>query len=148
MPKYESVIGLEIHVQLKTRSKLFSGEANADALEPNINISPISMGHPGTLPVLNQQAVDMAVLAGLALHCDIAAVSRFDRKQYFYPDLPKGYQISQHHLPLCSDGYLAITEDAEATDIRIERIHLEEDAAKNVHTNTATWSILIEPARR
>lgn len=139
MPKYEAVIGLEIHVQLATKSKLFSGDSNADTLEPNVHVNPISMGHPGTLPALNRAAVDMAILAGLALHCDIARVSRFDRKQYFYPDLPKGYQISQHLMPLCTDGYLSILADeAESLDVVIERIHLEEDAAKNVHTAAAT----------
>lgn len=137
--KYEAVIGLEIHVQLNTKSKLFSGDSNADTLEPNVHINPISMGHPGTLPALNQAAVDMAILAGLALHCDIARFSQFDRKQYFYPDLPKGYQITQQTLPICTDGYLTIyVDDVAPADIALERIHIEEDAAKSVHTATTT----------
>lgn len=136
---YEAVIGLEIHVQLATQSKLFSGDANADTLEPNVHVNPISMGHPGALPVLNQAAVDMAILAGIALNCQISEVTKFDRKQYFYPDLPKGYQISQHDLPLCRNGRLTISEDdVNTVDIGIERIHLEEDAAKNVHSEAAT----------
>lgn len=136
---YEAVIGLEIHVQLATKSKLFSGDATADSLEPNVHINPISLGHPGTLPVLNQAAVDMAIMAGIALNCKISEITTFDRKQYFYPDLPKGYQISQHDLPLCRNGKLTIYEsDVEPMDIGIERIHLEEDAAKNVHTASAT----------
>lgn len=139
MSKYEAVIGLEIHVQLNTKSKLFSADSNADALEPNIHVNPVSMGHPGTLPVLNAAAVEKAVLAGLALHCTIARFSRFDRKQYFYPDLPKGYQISQHTLPICSGGELVVyPDDATETVVALERIHLEEDAAKNVHTQSAT----------
>lgn len=136
---YETVIGLEIHVQLATKSKLFSGDATADSLEPNVHVNPISMGHPGTLPVLNQAAVDMAIMAGIALNCKISEITKFDRKQYFYPDLPKGYQISQHDLPLCRDGYMMVYEDnVEPMRIGIERIHLEEDAAKNVHTASAT----------
>lgn len=139
MSTYEPVIGLEIHVQLNTKSKMFSGEANADSLEPNVHVSPISLGHPGALPVLNQAAVDMAIMAGIALNCKISEFTKFDRKQYFYPDLPKGYQISQHDLPLCRNGRLTIYEDnVQPTDIGIERIHLEEDAAKNVHTAIAT----------
>ncbi len=139
MSKYEAVIGLEIHVQLNTKSKLFSSDSNADTLEPNVHVNPVSMGHPGTLPALNQVAVEKAVLAGLAFHCTIARLSRFDRKQYFYPDLPKGYQITQHWLPICSGGELTIyPDDTEPAVIELERIQLEEDAAKNVHTQTST----------
>lgn len=139
MSTYETVIGLEIHVQLATRSKMFSGDSNADTLEPNVHTNPISMGHPGTLPVINHAAVEMGILAGLALNCDIAHWTRFDRKQYFYPDLPKGYQISQHLFPLCTDGSMTIyPDDATPVDVRIQRIHLEEDAAKNIHTKTQT----------
>lgn len=136
---YEPVIGLEIHVQLNTKSKMFSADSNADSLEPNVHVNPTSMGHPGTLPVLNQEAVDMAITAGLAMSCQIAEYTKFDRKQYFYPDLPKGYQISQHDMPICSNGKLTISEDSvNSTTIGIERIHLEEDAAKNVHMESAT----------
>lgn len=136
---YEVVIGLEIHVQLNTKSKMFSGDSNADSLEPNVFVSPISLGHPGTLPVVNEQAIKSGILFGLALECDIAQVTKFDRKHYFYPDLPKGYQISQSDLPLCSDGSLTIYPDnITPVTVNIERIHMEEDAAKNVHTDTAT----------
>jgi aspartyl-tRNA(Asn)/glutamyl-tRNA(Gln) amidotransferase subunit B len=136
---YEAVIGLEVHVQLNTKTKMFSADSNADSLEPNVHVNPTSMGHPGTLPVLNKEAVDMAIMAGLAMSCKIAEYTKFDRKQYFYPDLPKGYQISQHDLPICSNGKLEIYEDdVNPITIGIERIHLEEDAAKNVHTGNAT----------
>ncbi|MBI4407020.1 MAG: Asp-tRNA(Asn)/Glu-tRNA(Gln) amidotransferase subunit GatB [Candidatus Kerfeldbacteria bacterium] len=136
---YEAVIGLEIHVQLATKSKMFSGDSNADSLEPNVHVNPVSMGHPGTLPVVNQAAVEMGIMAGIALGCQISELTKFDRKQYFYPDLPKGYQITQHDLPLCRNGKLTIYEDdVTPIEIGLERIHLEEDAAKNVHTETAT----------
>lgn len=139
MSDYEIVIGLEIHVQLATKSKMFSGDSNADTLEPNVQVSPISLGHPGTLPVVNQQAVEWGILLGLALDCDIARFTKFDRKHYFYPDLPKGYQISQYDMPICSDGELTVyVDNIEPTTIRLERIHMEEDAAKNVHTPGAT----------
>ncbi|MFA5995494.1 MAG: Asp-tRNA(Asn)/Glu-tRNA(Gln) amidotransferase subunit GatB [Patescibacteria group bacterium] len=139
MPTYETIIGLEIHVQLNTKSKMFSGESNADSLEPNVFISPISLGHPGTLPVVNQKAVEAGVLLGLALDCDIAKFTKFDRKHYFYPDLPKGYQISQYDNPICTDGELTVYPDnVNPVTIGIERIHMEEDAAKNVHTGNTT----------
>lgn len=139
MKDYEVVIGLEIHVQLNTKSKMFSGEPNLDPLEPNVQVSPISLGHPGTLPVINMKAVESAMLAGLALNCDIARFTKFDRKHYFYPDLPKGYQISQYDLPICSDGEMtAYREDGTPVVIEIERIHMEEDAAKNVHSGDTT----------
>lgn len=136
---YEIIIGLEIHVQLNTKSKMFSGDSNADSLEPNVFVSPISLGHPGTLPVVNAQAIQSGILFGLALDCDIAQITKFDRKHYFYPDLPKGYQISQAEIPLCSDGELTVYPDnITPVTVNIERIHMEEDAAKNVHTATAT----------
>lgn len=139
MKQYETIIGLEIHVQLTTKSKMFSGEANADPLEPNVQVSPISLGHPGTLPMINKEAVHSAIKAGLALNCDIAHFTKFDRKHYFYPDLPKGYQISQFDLPICTDGEMTVYKnDVEPVTIGIERIHMEEDAAKNVHTHNAT----------
>ncbi len=139
MKQYETIIGLEIHVQLNTKSKMFSGDANNDPLEPNVQVSPISLGHPGTLPMINKEAVQSAIKAGLALNCDIAKFTKFDRKHYFYPDLPKGYQISQYDLPICSDGELTVyKDDVEPVTIGIERIHMEEDAAKNVHTHNAT----------
>lgn len=130
----QSVIGLEIHVHLNTKSKLFCGCKNvSDASEPNLYICPVCMGFPGTLPVLNRAAVVAAIKVGLALQCHITEYTQFARKSYFYPDLPKGYQISQYEHPICSDGLVHVTEDGKGHDIRIERAHLEEDAAKSVH---------------
>ncbi len=133
----EPVIGLEIHIQLKTKSKMFCGCATHDtAKAPNTNICPVCLAHPGTLPVPNEQAVRWAILTGLALNGKIAANSKFDRKNYFYPDLPKGYQISQFDLPIMEKGYLDIhVPGGERVDVRIgiTRLHLEEDAAKNIH---------------
>jgi len=133
--EYKATIGLEIHAELKTESKMFCSCKN-DPLEeePNANVCPVCMGHPGTLPVINQKAVKMVVKAGLALDCAINKQSRFERKNYFYPDLPKGYQISQYALPLCKAGYL----DLKDKRIRIERIHLEEDTAKLLHKANET----------
>ncbi len=131
--KYETVIGIEVHVQLKTKTKLFCGCSTQFGVEQNQNTCPICLGMPGVLPVLNQQAVEYAILAGLALNCQIAEVTKFDRKQYFYPDLPKGYQISQYDQPICYDGYL----DILGTRVRIERAHMEEDAGKLVHAGAA-----------
>ncbi len=133
----EPVIGLEIHVQLKTKTKMFCGCSTHEAgAEPNTNVCPICMGHPGTLPVPNAEAVRMGVLLGLALGCRIAPRSKFDRKHYFYPDLPKGYQISQFDLPVAEHGTLAFDVpggERPQAEVSIERAHLEEDAAKNVH---------------
>ena len=133
--KLEAVIGLETHIQLKTKSKLFCGCSNADADTPNVNICPICVGHPGTLPVPNEQAVRWAILLGLALGGEITPDSKFDRKHYFYPDLPKAYQISQFDLPIMHDGSveLDVPGEDDPVTIRIERLHLEEDAAKNIH---------------
>lgn len=138
MHTLEPIIGLEIHIQLKTKSKMFCGCATHDsAVSPNTNICPICLGHPGTLPVPNEQAVRSAILVGLALNCKIADHSKFDRKNYFYPDLPKGYQISQFDLPVAEKGFLDIrVPDSQTRDqvrIGITRAHLEEDAAKNIH---------------
>jgi aspartyl-tRNA(Asn)/glutamyl-tRNA(Gln) amidotransferase subunit B len=136
--KYEPVIGLEIHIQLKTRSKMFCGCPTHDsAVSPNTNVCPVCLGHPGTLPVPNEQAVRYGVLLGLALHCQIADHSKFDRKNYFYPDLPKAYQISQFDLPIAVKGYLDIEVpqgEREKARIDITRAHLEEDAAKSFHS--------------
>jgi aspartyl-tRNA(Asn)/glutamyl-tRNA(Gln) amidotransferase subunit B len=133
--EYQPKIGLEIHVELKTRSKMFcSCVNNSQEKEPNVNICPICMGHPGTLPVINAEAIKLVIKTGLALNCKVAKESRFERKNYFYPDLPKGYQISQYATPLCRDGYLQIrTEESSHKKIRIRRIHLEEDTAKLIH---------------
>ena len=105
---YETVVGLEVHAQLLTASKLFCGDSAAFGSEPNTNISPITLGHPGTLPLLNKKAVEYAIKLGLACHCEITRSNYFARKNYFYPDLPKGYQISQHTTPVCVGGYVSI----------------------------------------
>jgi aspartyl-tRNA(Asn)/glutamyl-tRNA(Gln) amidotransferase subunit B len=126
---YEPVIGVEIHVQLKTRTKLFCGCANSFGEEPNTVTCPVCLGHPGTLPVLNAEAVHLALMIAMAFECEIAPRSIFHRKNYFYPDLPKGYQISQYDLPLARNGRLG--------DVRIHRVHLEEDAAKLVHAGAS-----------
>jgi len=134
MSAYETVIGLEVHVQLKTNSKLFCRCATVFGAEPNAQTCPICTGHPGVLPVLNKHAVELLVRAGLGLGCTITPHSVFARKQYFYPDLPKAYQISQADLPLAQNGQLVITlADGQNKTIRIQRIHLEEDAGKLLH---------------
>ena len=127
--KYEVVIGLEVHAQLKTKSKIFAPDKNEFGQEPNSLTSPITLGMPGVLPVLNKECVNMGILTGLALNCEIPSRCKFDRKQYFYPDLPKGYQISQYDEPICVNGHL----DINAKRIGITRAHLEEDAGKLVH---------------
>ena len=127
--KYEVVIGLEVHAQLKTKSKIFAPDKNEFGQEPNTLTSPITLGMPGVLPVLNKEVVNMGILTGLALNCEIPSRCKFDRKQYFYPDLPKGYQISQYDEPICVNGYL----DIKGKRIGITRAHLEEDAGKLVH---------------
>ena len=106
--KYEAVIGLEVHAQLATASKLFSGDSAAFGAAPNTHVSPITLGHPGTLPMTNKKAVEYAIKMGLACHCEIERYNYFARKNYFYPDLPKGYQVSQHTTPICKGGYVAI----------------------------------------
>ena len=133
LSKYESVIGLEVHVQLLTKSKIFCGCSTHFGDPPNTNVCPICLGLPGTLPVLNKRAVELAMRASLALNCTVQEHSRFARKNYFYPDLPKGYQISQYELPLATNGWLEIEHDGAKKRIGITRLHLEEDAAKNLH---------------
>jgi aspartyl-tRNA(Asn)/glutamyl-tRNA(Gln) amidotransferase subunit B len=130
---YEIVIGLEVHAQLLTKSKLFCGDSIAFGAEPNTQISPLTLAHPGTLPKLNKKAVEFAVKLGLACHCNIETNNYFARKNYFYPDLPKGYQISQHTTPICKGGYIQIETDGVQKRIRLNRIHLEEDAGKSLH---------------
>lgn len=137
--KREVVIGLEIHIELNTSSKMFCSCPNdSSAEEENINICPVCMGHPGTLPVINKEAVEKTIKTGLALNCQIAKYSRFDRKNYFYPDLPKGYQISQQEYPLCEGGFLTLNNRR----IKIRRIHLEEDAGKLIHPLTSEYSLV------
>ena len=131
--KYEVVIGLEVHAQLKTKSKIFAPDGTEFGQEPNSQTSPITLGMPGVLPVLNREVVNMGILTGLALNCEIPERCKFDRKQYFYPDLPKGYQISQYDEPICVNGYI----DIKGKRIGITRAHLEEDAGKLVHAGAA-----------
>jgi len=139
MAKYQPTIGLEIHVELKTKSKMFCDSFN-DALEktPNTNICPVCTAQPGTLPVINKQAVESVIRAGLALNCQINEKSWFERKNYFYPDLPKGYQISQYEAPLCKKGYLVI----DGKKINIRRIHLEEDTGRLIHDQHKDTSLV------
>ncbi len=131
--KYETVIGLEVHAQLKTKTKIFCSCPTEFGAAPNDQVCQICVGMPGVLPVLNKQAVEHAIKAGLALNCEIAKTTKFDRKNYFYPDLPKGYQISQYDMPVCMSGHLMI----DGKKIRIHRAHLEEDAGKLVHAGAA-----------
>ena len=130
---YEVVIGVEVHAQLRTQSKLFCGCGTVFGLAANSQTCPLCLGLPGSLPVLNQAAVEMAVRAGLALNCTIAANNIFARKNYFYPDLPKGYQISQYEAPICEHGWIEIAVNESRRRVRIRRAHLEEDAGKSVH---------------
>jgi aspartyl-tRNA(Asn)/glutamyl-tRNA(Gln) amidotransferase subunit B len=132
-PKYEVVIGLEVHVQLATKSKIFSGSSTAFGAEPNTQTDPVCLGMPGSLPVLNAGAVEAAVRLGLAAGCTIRQRCRFSRKHYFYPDLPKGYQISQFDEPICEGGAIKFRLHGKAHSVRLTRIHMEEDAGKNVH---------------
>jgi aspartyl-tRNA(Asn)/glutamyl-tRNA(Gln) amidotransferase subunit B len=139
MPDYVPTIGLEVHAQLTTRSKIFCGCSTAFGAPPNTHTCPVCLGLPGSLPVLNRQAVDYAIRAGLALDCTIAETSIFARKNYFYPDLPKGYQISQYEDPLCRHGKLTLPS---GKTVRILRIHMEEDAGKNIHAEGSDESLV------
>lgn len=131
--KYEVVIGLEVHAQLLTESKLFCGDSAAFGAAPNTHISAITLAHPGTLPKLNSKAVALAIRLGLSCHCEIEKENFFARKNYFYPDLPRGYQISQHTTPICKGGFIRIRLQGESRNIPLNRIHLEEDAGKSLH---------------
>ena len=130
---YESVIGLEVHAQMLTDTKIFCGCSTKFGSEPNTQTCPVCIGMPGVLPVLNRKALEFAVRTGLATSCSISPCSRFARKNYFYPDLPKGYQISQYELPICERGFVEIVTDGNVRRIGITRIHMEEDAGKNIH---------------
>lgn len=142
MGKYEAVIGLEVHAQLNTVSKLFSGDAtNFNAL-PNQHVGPITLGHPGTLPTMNKKAVELAIKMGLVCGCEISTNNYFARKNYFYADLPKGFQISQHTTPICRGGLVHINTTNGSRDIQLTRIHLEEDAGKSIHDQDDALTLL------
>lgn len=140
--EYDIVIGLEIHSELKTSSKLLCGCRNEFGGEPNTRCCPVCLGMPGTLPVLNKQALEFAIKAGLAMNCKISEFSKFDRKNYFYPDMPKAYQVTQYDLPICYDGFVDIEVNGETKSIGIERIHLEEDAGKLMHDPDGQSSLI------
>lgn len=131
--EYELVVGLEVHAQLLTESKLFCGDSASFGAAPNTHISPVTLAHPGALPLLNKKAVEFAIKMGLACNCSITERNYFARKNYFYPDLPKGYQISQHTTPICVGGHVRVHTEAGTRDIQLNRIHLEEDAGKSLH---------------
>ena len=140
---YEVVIGLETHAELSTKTKIFCSCPTEFGGEPNTHCCPICMAMPGTLPVLNERVVEYAVKAGLATNCEISRNSKNDRKNYFYPDLPKAYQISQFDMPLCEKGYVEIEdEDGEKKKIRLTRIHIEEDAGKLNHDEYGRGSLV------
>ena len=130
---YEIVVGLEVHAQLSTQTKLFCGDSAGFGGEPNTHVSPITLGHPGSLPKLNRKAIEFAIKMGLACHCEIERNNYFARKNYFYPDLPKGYQTSQHTTPICKGGWVAIRMTTGERNVQLNRIHLEEDAGKSLH---------------
>jgi len=136
LAQYEAVIGLEVHVELKTNTKIFCSSSTEFGAEPNHHVCPVCLGLPGVLPVVNKKVVEYAIKAGLALNCQIAAFSKFDRKNYYYPDLPKNYQISQYDLPIAEHGYLAVNVAGVDKHIGITRVHMEEDAGKLVHQGT------------
>lgn len=133
LAKYQAVIGLEVHAQLSTQSKIFSPEAAQFGAEPNTQLGPVSLGHPGALPFFNQKALGLAIKMGLATNCNIQPVNQFARKHYFYADLPKGFQTTQMDTPICYGGYIDVIANNETKRIRINRIHLEEDAGKSTH---------------
>ena len=140
--QYEVVVGLEVHAQLLTRSKLFCGDSIAYGAEPNTQVSPITLAHPGTLPKMNKKAIEFAIKLGLACQCRIVKGNYFARKNYFYPDLPKGYQISQHTTPICQEGYVKIRTNDGEKKIRLNRIHIEEDAGKSLHDLDPEYSCI------
>ncbi|HQO32781.1 MAG TPA: Asp-tRNA(Asn)/Glu-tRNA(Gln) amidotransferase subunit GatB [Chitinophagales bacterium] len=140
--KYEWVIGLEVHAQLNTRTKIFAADEASFGAAPNAHISPITLGLPGVLPRLNRAVLEKAIRMGIACHCNISEVNHFARKNYFYADLPKGYQISQDKLPICLGGYVSIEVDGKQRDIRLTRIHMEEDAGKNNHELDPDFSLI------
>lgn len=140
--KYEAVIGLEVHAQMLTESKIFCGCSTKFGSEPNTQTCPVCEGLPGVLPVLNKKAVEFSIKTGLAMNCRISRQSRFARKNYFYPDLPKAYQISQYELPICEGGHIDITVNGEHKTVGITRIHMEEDAGKSIHESGSSYSLV------
>jgi len=141
-PSYEVVIGLEVHAQLQTKSKLFCGDPIAFGADANTQVSAISLAHPGTLPVMNEEVLKLAVKLGVALHCNISQHNYFARKNYFYPDLPKGYQVSQDSAPICKGGYLDIQTEGAVNRVLLNRIHMEEDAGKSIHDANEKYSCI------
>jgi aspartyl-tRNA(Asn)/glutamyl-tRNA(Gln) amidotransferase subunit B len=141
LTRYEPVLGLEVHVELNTKSKMFCGCATDFGSEPNTQVCPVCLGLPGSLPVVNARAIESTILIGLALNCTIASWCRFARKNYFYPDMPKNYQISQYDEPLCTSGWLDVPVDGEIVRVEIERVHMEEDTGKLTHAGGATGRI-------
>ena len=142
MHKYQAVIGLEVHAQLNTFSKLFASDATSFNTSPNQHVSPITLGHPGTLPRMNKEAIELAIKMGLVCESEISKDNYFARKNYFYPDLPKGYQISQHTTPICIGGKIRIKTSSGERDIKLTRIHLEEDAGKSIHDQSDQYTFL------
>jgi aspartyl-tRNA(Asn)/glutamyl-tRNA(Gln) amidotransferase subunit B len=141
--KYKLVVGLEVHAQLLTESKIFSSESTHFGSEPNTQVSVITLAHPGILPKLNKKTVEFAIKMGLACHCEISRYNIFDRKNYFYPDLPKGYQLTQDRTPICKGGFISITlKDNKKSNVKLNRIHLEEDAGKSIHLETETDTLV------
>ncbi|MGH3420483.1 MAG: Asp-tRNA(Asn)/Glu-tRNA(Gln) amidotransferase subunit GatB, partial [Streptosporangiaceae bacterium] len=139
--RYEPVIGLETHVELGTRTKMFCACTTTFGAEPNSQVCPVCLGLPGSMPVVNRMAIEYTIRIGLALNCQIASWCRFARKNYFYPDMPKNFQISQYDEPLCTDGYLDVDVDGRTIRVGIERVHLEEDTGKSLHVGGATGRI-------
>lgn len=140
--KYEIVVGLEVHIQLNTQTKLFAADETSFGAAPNTHISPITLGLPGVLPKINKAVVEKAIKMGIACHCKINEVTYFDRKNYFYADLPKGYQISQDNAPICTGGYIEINQNGVSKPIALTRIHMEEDAGKNNHELDSEFSLI------
>src|SRR5258706_9429973 len=141
LTRFDPVIGLEVHVELSTLTKMFCGCPTAFGAEPNTQVCPVCLGLPGSLPVVNRAAVESAIRIGLSLGCGIAEWCRFARKNYFYPDMPKNFQISQYDEPLCVDGWLDVEVAGETVRVGIERVHLEEDTGKTLHLGGLTGRI-------